>query len=290
MDDEDAQTPASRDTDVRGKRYPLLRRSLKWWARRSFAEKISISVPLAGVVIGGLFGLAGTVLQISVSDEEKRAPATIPLVAPSQEDADAALVDLTVIGEGENQEASVDIKLLNKGGSVAFLKAAEIRVLDARVLNSCPLPHPIESSYTYDVELPANPTQFPLSIKVPLSQAVEADDVDRFTFKLGTKGISEFTIGSTIYRMILTLEYNEGSTSRVVSSPFLAIVDYPVAFRGSTTLGIDHTPYRECIEGNIDSVRHMLQLEGYRSEHLTDLGKTMEENAEYIDAWKKDHK
>lgn len=145
--------------------------------------------------------------------------------APS--DSKVAFVDLG-LGQstGENTEfPTLDVKLRNRGDTAAFLKRAEVTVLDRIEFTDCADYYAEPTSWTYQMNL-ENPAPF------PLSQSVPAKGVDRFSILLGHElnGANEHAF----YRLRLTLIYDEDD-KRLTSSDFAIYLPGMAVRMASTT-------------------------------------------------------
>ncbi|MEU7607433.1 hypothetical protein [Streptomyces sp. NPDC041003] len=237
-----------------------------WWRTLSTTEKTGIAIPLICAIAAGVFG-------------------TIHLIIPhifSNNDAEPTFVDVGMRGE-KNGPTVADIKIRNKGKEVAFIKGAEIEILDSRYLDYCPQASPVPASFTYEIELPAPPTKYPHVSSIPLSQEVKSGQTDRFEIKLGTgtAGIP----GGVLYHFKVRLKYNEGERTHIESEPQIAYVNYPTIIAGSTPLGLGDKSFRECNKRNIESVWHMLDKKGRQSPYATELFFAMTKRAAQIREW-----
>ncbi len=99
-------------------------------------------------------------------------------------DAKLELAD-TSITEQPDDFPLLDIKLRNVGDKIAFLKKAVFHVTDVYNLEDpfFYVETHIDPSWNYNIELPLN--NHPYTKEVELSQAIGANDIDRFTFSLG---------------------------------------------------------------------------------------------------------
>jgi hypothetical protein len=269
----DANTRAGGGTSAGG-----IRNRHGWWSKRSANQKISIAVPLAAVVIAGIFGVINVLLPILF---ERKEP------TKAGRDPNLSLVDVTA-SDLKDDSALIDVKLLNSGTSVAFVKRAELTLLDRKDIPLCDLQNSVQSSYTYDIDLSSFSSKLPDTVTIPISQVVKGGGVDRFSFRLGEKSGS-YPAGIALYRFMLKLYYNEGNTNQETSDPFLAAVSHPVKVVAAFSGGLDDESYRDCWKDNISSVRYMIALPGYKSTELKNLGEDYERAAEEIRNWERNH-
>lgn len=169
-----------------------------WFKKRSVAERAAI--------IGGVFSIIGAVIAILLS--------TIFNIFQSY-DSELHLVDINFL---ENDELiKLDIKVRNKGEKVSFLKRAEFEI--ERIWQLTPIVTTMgyrSPSHNYDILL--STSKVPYSISKSISQNVNSNSVDRFTFTLST----DKPKGGYIFLLIIKLIYDEDNES--LKSPNLMFV------------------------------------------------------------------
>jgi hypothetical protein len=236
---------------------PAPRSIVTWWRQVSVPNKIAIVVPLVGALVAGVFGLAPV------------------LVSRLTQDDPLALVDVTV-QDLEQPWALVDIKVRSTGDEPSFAKRAEIKIIDSRRLEYCDAPFPQEITETYDVDLPAEPAEYPHVVSVDIAQQIGPKQVDRFALKLGTRGAGERELGATVYLFQVRIYYNEGDT-HLDSPSLLAHVAYPWGAAAATSFHDERTA--SCVRRNAADLATLTSGSAYRSARLTDLTRQYQEAA-----------
>jgi hypothetical protein len=112
--------------------------------------------------------------------------------------------------------AQLDVKLRNTGQSIAFLKAAELRVTKVWVFELPFQPYAQPATWNYNVTLPLKGA--PYTAPFAVSQSIKPNDTDRFTITLAND--DGFGQGTIVYLLELTLTYDEDD-KRVTSKPIL---------------------------------------------------------------------
>ena len=182
------------------------------------------------------------------------------IAQPFMEDDDSIeLVDVLVLVD--KGLPVIEFKVRNIGDEVAFLKAAEFEILESRDISECTsyLAWPV--SYVYDVELPIEVPLNSFVQRVNISQAVPANDVDRFQFKIGNK-IAGMPGGSIIYQLKIRILYNKNS--EIVSDEVLIMVPHTIGTLDRSGAS------GECLERTYENGIYMLNLQGDRSQELHD--------------------
>src|SRR5215216_2662671 len=154
----------------------ILRRLSMWFRRQRItiqAAIIGAVAVLAAALITGFFGL----LQPFATGISQRLFDT----------SDLELVDVS-FSEESNEATTLDIKVRNTGEKVAYLKEADFRVERTWELRSLHFPIWVPVSQNYDVTL--SPSDTPYTRTVKLSQAIEPNEVDRFTFTLALNNLA----------------------------------------------------------------------------------------------------
>lgn len=107
-------------------------------------------------------------------------------IVESQKDSELALVGIEV--EDDLPEfPKVDVKLRNVGGKTAYLKEAFFHVDKIWDLIFSAKPRMVPVSWEYQIDLPLSGE--PYNKRIPLSQAIEPNKVDRFEFVVGNDGV-----------------------------------------------------------------------------------------------------
>ncbi|MDR4470344.1 MAG: hypothetical protein MRJ68_18940 [Nitrospira sp.] len=141
--------------------------------------------------------------------------ASVRILSPERVSQDSVLelVDLSLIDSIESGFPALDVKLRNKGDVTAFLKQAEVRILDKIEFSDC-RPYMAEPvTWTYDMNL-EDPKVF------AISQSVPAKGVDRFAIRLGHTSQDPGFHG--LYRMRLIITFDEDN--KVVESKDFVIL------------------------------------------------------------------
>ena len=235
-------------------------RAAGWWRGMSQTNKIAIAVPIVSTLVAGVVSIAVVIVPAAFSALTK--------------DDTLGLVDVTVHDLAE-ASATVDVKVRSTGNSVSYAKRAEIEVADSRRIDSCTAPFPVPSSYTYDIDLPAEPSDLPQKFAIEISQAIEPGKVDRFAFRLGTKGVGEHILGATVYLFRLRIVFNEGYDNYLESDPILAYVEYPWGMAANTTANDERT--RDCIKSNARDLADLANTSALRSTNFDNLVKKYQE-------------
>lgn len=115
--------------------------------------------------------------------------------------------------DGENEAGqSIDVQLRNSGGEVAFITEVEFRITEHTVfLFSGGVP----ASEAYDVRFPTGMDLEGQTVRAPLSQRVDAGDVDRIILNVGTAAGGAAALHD--YEAVMTLRYNEGKEVQAAS-------------------------------------------------------------------------
>jgi hypothetical protein len=160
---------------------------------------------------------------------------------PSSTGAELRLVDVLINKPGKFPE--IEIKVRNIGDQVAFLKKAEFIVLGQWNIFPNPYARPtiVPISYTYDVEIPIQGTA-----TVNISQAIEPNSVDRFSFRLVSRGDFYPYVGLFLYLIRIKLIYNEDNRE-LITPPILMHIPPPVKIVG---LYIPSISTQEILEKN----------------------------------------
>ena len=259
----------------------------KGWVRSMW------SVILIGVVFGGLFGgiswwLSGTRYEVPSARESMAAPQLTngqsisekpsestkkqplpPVVIPPNsvvsidqkggitEGANLELVELAV-DDTKGSYPMIEVKLRNLGQGVVFLKKAQFHVTNVYGLRSRIQYSRVPISWNYDVLLPDDSP--PYVTEIDISQSIKPNDVDRFTFTLGTKKFEYQDIGQ-IFRLQVKLIYNEDN-KELTTDYLLLFMAYPARVQAFT----ETREYSaESSKKNMVVLKSISELQGIRS-------------------------
>ena len=166
------------------------------------------------------------------------------------------LVDIS-IDEPRNKFPTLDVKLRNIGDEVIFLKRATFKILKAgelrnpRICNYQLIP----VSWNYDVIFRRAEEE----ISHNISQALDPNSVDRFTFTIGQKGGDP--VLPTLYYFQLMLTYNEDDKS-ISSSPIVLPVPSDISWGGMYTHGFNEGIAKR----NLEILEDFSRLDGLLSD------------------------
>ena len=127
-----------------------------------------------------------------------------------------------------------DIKLRNKGDTVAFIKAVRFEVEEVYPLNN---PSKVDFQYvpvteTYDFVMDSNQTQI-----LPISQSIPANGVDRFRIKLISASAEDYMDVIYIFRMVFIYD---GDDKTVSSARHVAVIPPLYNFTGAYCYDFDY--------------------------------------------------
>jgi len=165
----------------------------------------------------------------------------------SKRDAQIEIVDVKISkfntrsgGKGLPLGTYIDIKIRNKGDKIAFLSCVLFKVQEVFRLDD---PGDVRYSVfpfteTYDITLKSTPK---LTQKFEISQAVKADDVDRFRLKV----VSEETSGhmEVVYKFSLYFLYNENK-KKTFAGKHLAVFPPKFTPKGWTSTKLDYPAWK----------------------------------------------
>ena len=123
----------------------------------------------------------------------------------------------------------LDFKIRNVGNKVAFIHKAIFNVKKIWQLKPFSEPlGPVKVSYNYDIRLYLD--RYPYTFEKSISQEVNANNVDRFTFTLGNDTLSyQLQYRDLIFEMKIVLVYNEDNrkieTTNLLFSPGTGSID-----------------------------------------------------------------
>lgn len=172
------------------------------------------------------------------------------------------LVDIDIVDDKKDQFPQLDIKIRNIGDRIAVLKRAEIHVIRTWVLLNPWRPRAVRISCNYNVILPF---QYPNIEIISLSQAIDPNDVDRFTLTLGSDqgpGPNKY-----VYQLYLLLLY-DGDNKTIQTQDMLILSRSP-----SKILGARKHPNRMeyCKEYNKKVLAEIKSINAIKSETLTQI-------------------
>lgn len=156
-------------------------------------------------------------------------PANLVIQEKRNNDSTLKLVDLSLKeNPNDNSEFPVlDIKLRNAGAVAAFLKRAEIEILDRVQFEDCVQYSAEPMSWSYQLNLDSGSP-------FPLSQVVPSGGVDRFGIVIGHSVTGAST--HVFYKLRLVIYYDEDD-KRLVSKPFTLLLSGMARRRASASTG-----------------------------------------------------
>jgi hypothetical protein len=181
-------------------------RRLSTWFRYQRVEIRAAIIGLIGVIILGIVTLLG--------------PITSELFQRSVNRCDLELVDATF--EESAEATTLDIKVRNTGEKVAYLSEANFNVERTWELWSTIFPARVPVSANYDVTL--TPAGTPYTRTVKLSQSIDPNEVERFTFTLTLNDRARAYSEKTNYVFLTTVDLVYDEDDRVTSSEELLFV------------------------------------------------------------------
>lgn len=165
-------------------------------------------------------------------------------ISPPKCDAQVEVVDVDIFDIYAQADGGslplgtyIDVKLRNKGDNIAFLTGAVFdiqhvfRLSDPRCVDYSPVPF----SETYDIVLNSDSTQH-----FSISQAIKANDVDRFRLKVVSKAWGRM---ETVYKFKLSFIYNEDKQS-ASAGKFVAVFPPTFTSDGWHSSGLDYSTWK----------------------------------------------
>jgi hypothetical protein len=145
----------------------------------------------------------------------------VPMIAQTWSDeSNLELVDASF--EETAEATTLDIKVRNTSGKVAHLKEANINVEKTWELWSTIFPAHVPVSRDYDVTLTPDGTPYTRTVK--LSQRIDPNEVDRFTFSLALNDRARAYSEKTNYVFLTTVDLVDDRDDEVASSEKLLFV------------------------------------------------------------------
>jgi hypothetical protein len=181
-------------------------RRLSTWFRYQRVEIQAAIIGLIGVIILGIFTLLG--------------PITSELFQRSVNESDLELVDASF--EESAEATTLDIKVRNTGEKVAYVKVVNFNVERTWELWSTIFPARVPVSGNYDVTL--TPAGTPYTRTVKLSQSIDPNEVDRFTFTLTLNDRARAYSEKTNYVFLTTVDLVYDEDDKIISSENLLFV------------------------------------------------------------------
>ena len=177
----------------------------------------------------------------------------------NNEDSSLKIVDITIIDTEEFPK--IDVKLRNVGKKVAFLKRAEFHVYMIWTLKPPIMPRAEPVSYNYDVSL--EPRETPYVVTKNISQSIDPNDVDRFTFTLGHH--PSYDIEDHIYNMKLRFFYDENDKI-IESNNVLFLMPPSSTIMGAYSPGGEFA--KSCLKYNKNIALEVKKIDGFKSKRL----------------------
>ena len=208
-------------------------------------------VGVRAAIVSGIFILASAIIQSSD-------------IFNSQEMTDSSVKIIDISINDTNRPVMLDFKLRNTGTQIAYITRAEFHVNKVWFFQYPFLPSMVPTSWTYDIELPPINKSY---IKImSISQAIRPNDVDRFSFRVGTNDPSDIgNAGEYIYNLRIDLKYNENNET-ISSGNLLFVIPNPVIIHGGSYVGGNFS--KECNEHNQKIILDIQNSEGKKSERL----------------------
>ena len=180
------------------------------WFKR---QRVIIQAVLITAILGGI--IAGIFVVL--------APIVSEITQGWFDDSDLELVDASL--EEAEEATTLDIKVRNTGEKVAYLKEADFNVEKVWELRSPVVPDPAPVSRNYDVAL--SPNGAPYTRTERLSQSIEPNKVDRFTFTLSLNDRASLEAENIQYVFLITVDLVYAADDKVISSDNLLFVRRP---------------------------------------------------------------
>jgi hypothetical protein len=169
--------------------------------------------------------------------------------------SDLRLVDVG-IEEPERAFPKLDIKLRNLGTEVVFLKKGVFRIIDRGILRNPQLVSYKLVPVSWNYEILLGEERY---IERPISQAIEPNTADRFTFTLAHSGGDP--VYPTLFCIELSLVYDEDNKS-LISKPIVLPVPSTTQWAGFVPYGYDEAKARQ----NMEILKRFATYEGILSE------------------------
>jgi hypothetical protein len=241
----------------------MVMRGLSGWFTR---QPVGIRV----AVIAGGFALLFVLVEV-----------VVPMIAQIWSDeSDLELVDASF--EETAEATTLDIKVRNTSGKVAYLKEANINVEKIWELWSTIFPARVPVSRNYDVAL--RPAGTPYTRTVKVSKSIAPNEVDRFTFTFALNDRARAYSVKTNYVFLTTVDLVYERDDQVTSSEKLLFVrELPwqqaesgirTYFPNGNTGSVDHhhkPSFRAVRAHNAQVVDEISRIEGTKSQSLEKL-------------------
>jgi len=181
----------------------MVARGLSGWFTRQ-------PVGVRAAVIVGVFALLVVLVEV-----------VVPMIAQTWSDeSDLELVDAGL--EETAETTTLDIRVRNTSSKVAYLKDANINVEKTWELWSTLFPARVPVSRNYDVTL--TPDGAPYTRTLRVSQSIDPNEVERFTFSFALNDRARAYSEKTNYVFLTTVDLVYGRDDRVSSSEKLLFV------------------------------------------------------------------
>jgi hypothetical protein len=184
------------------------------------------------------------------------------LISTDSDRSSLRLVDIS-IDEPSNSFPVLDVKLRNIGNEVVFLKKAKFKILKVGKLRNPSIGNYqlIPVSWNYNVMFTEEPAK---EVLHNISQALNPNSVDRFTFTIGQRGGDP--VLPTLYYFQLALTYNEDDQS-VTSRPIILPVPSDISWGGMFAYGFD----KETAKRNLEILKEFSRLDGLMSNSFKEI-------------------
>jgi hypothetical protein len=206
------------------------------WAAISFEKKVSMFV--APIVVA----VATAVILPRISGGGGGHD-----VSPKPSDEQLEVSDLTV--DNSSEVTKIDLAVRNIGGLVAVATKARFRILKFATLGACLPEAYLLPTHTYELVLPTEDAQGKTR-DVSISQEIESNDSDRFTFDVGIDAERVSTV-SYLYRLQVALFHDRKPTPIQAGEVWLA-EPFPQEHWFSVPDDLGDAPEREEVEMCVD--------------------------------------
>jgi hypothetical protein len=181
----------------------MVMKSLSRWVTRQ-------PVGVRAAVIAGVFALLVLLVEV-----------VVPMIVQTWSDeSNLELVDASF--EETAEATTLNIKVRNTSGKVAYLKEANFNVEKTWELWSTIFPARVPVSRNHDVTLA--PDGAPYTRTVKLSQRIDPNEVDRFTFSFALNDRARAYSEKTNYVFLISLDLIDDRDNEVASSEKLLFV------------------------------------------------------------------
>jgi hypothetical protein len=246
---------------LRTKLVVKVRAARSKWAEISFEKKISMFV--APVVVA----VVTAVILRTLNGDDGNNPQPRPLEGGGLEVAGLAVRDST-------DDTEIDVAVRNSGELVAVANRASFRITEFRTVGACLPGAYLLPSHKYELVLPVEGAKGKV-LTVDISQKVEPNDADRFTFRVSVETPQLTGTTSYLYGLEILLFHDAApkpipAGSVVLAKPFPA--DDWFSSDGRALPSELRSDVRDCAADNRADLSAILALPGARSPELLAFG------------------